>query len=396
MKYVYVDNASLTPVDPRALREMASVSKMDIGNPSSIHRAGVAAKKILDTSRESVARCLHVHADEIVFTGSGTEANNIAILGVVEAYLATTKGKTYKDIHIIVSAIEHASILEPVRHLENRGARVSYIPVDENGVIDVSEFKKMLIPETLLVSVMTANNETGTIQSVSDIVKIVRDFKNKTSAVYPLVHTDASQAVLYTEINLEKNGVDMLTIDSHKVYGPRGVGMLFIRRSALFEKKVLPILYGGGQEDGMRPGTENIPGIAGFAKAMGIAGLERVKETVRLMKLRDYFLDRLLKIRSDAVIVGAYKKGDATSRLANNINISFPGIDHEFLLLKLDARGIMCSTKSSCLRDDDESYVLRAMNGAGRGIRESLRFTFGRYTKKQDLDYTLKNIDEVL
>jgi cysteine desulfurase len=396
MKYIYLDNAALTPVDPRVLREMAKVSKADIGNPSSIHHAGVAAKKIADAARARIAQALHAHADEIIFTGSGTEANNLAIFGVVEAYLAKNKDKTFSDVHIIVSAIEHASILEPVRQLEKKGVRAEYVPVTREGIIDVITFKKMLTPETLLVSVMMANNEIGTIQPISDIVKIVRDFKNTNKTAYPLVHTDASQAVLYTDINLEKIGVDMLTIDSHKVYGPRGVGVLFARRSVLLEKEIAPMVYGGGQEDGIRPGTENIPGIAGFAKAMEIAVAEREKEIARITKLRDYFFKGILKISPSAVVIGAYTPGDYQSRLVNNVNIHFPDTDHEFLLLKLDARGIMCSTKSSCLKDEDESYVLRALDPEEGGIRESLRFTLGRYTTKQDLDYTLKNIDEAL
>jgi|ERR1035437_4687536 cysteine desulfurase len=396
MKYVYLDTASLTPIDKRVQREMAKVSGADIGNPSSIHRAGVAAKKILDISRAKVAKAFHAHADEIIFTGSGTEANNLAILGTVEAFLENNPAKKYADIHVVISAIEHASVLEPARILQKKGVHVDFIPVTKDGIIDLVIFKKMLRPETCLVSVMTANNEIGTIQPIEDIVKIVRDFRKLTSTeTGVLIHTDASQAVLYTDINLEKLGVDMLTVDSHKVYGPRGLGMLFVRRSVLLENKITPILYGGGQENDMRPGTENIPAIAGFARAIEIAVSDRVKETKRLAILRDYFIDRLKKKNPTIEIQGTYKKGDTTIRLANNINVSFPDMDHEFFLLELDARGIACSTKSSCLRDEDESYVLRAMGKTGKKA-QSLRFTLGRGTTKADIDYTLKNIDELV
>jgi cysteine desulfurase len=397
--FIYLDNASITPIDPRVQKEISRVSKASIGNPSSLHRAGVAAKKILDVSRTTVAKALHAHADEIVFTGSGTEANNISLLGVVEA--AHIKyGKKYSDMHIIVSSIEHASIREPARILSEKGVRVSELPVDIDGVILLAELKKIITKNTLLISIMMANNEIGIIEPISSVVKIARDVRKKSKqGVYPLVHTDACQAVLYTEINLEKCGIDLLTIDSHKVYGPRGIGALYIRRTVQFDTAISPIQFGGGQENSARPGTENVPAIAGFAKALEIADVERVKETKRLTVLRDYFVTSLQKIEKIKVnIHGAYTLGDSTARLANNINVSFDTqVDHEFLSLELDAQGILCSTKSSCLQDEDESYVLRALaKNSPKMAKNSLRFTLGRYTTKKDIDYTTQMITKLL
>ena len=295
-----------------------------------------------------------------------------------------------------MSAIEHASVLEAARSLEKKGVELSIAPIMSDGRIDVDVFKKMLNVNTALVSIMMVNNEIGTIQPVAEIVKIVRDFKKVNSAAHTLVHTDACQAMLYLDINLEKLGVDMLTADAHKVYGPRGVGMLYIRRSAVGQ--VSPMMFGGGQEHGFRPGTENVAGIVGFAMALEIAAHENKngKEAARLLQLRDYCLEKLSQKVSGLVI-----NGSRSERIANNVNISLPDIDHEFLLLQLDVRGIACSTKSSCLRDEDESYVITALRDADVGTkktasspRQALRFSLGRMTTKNDIDFLVKNIDE--
>ena len=386
---VYMDYASITPVDTRVFGVDHFV------NPSSIYSGGVRAKNALAAARTATAGVLHAHADEIFFTSSGTEANNIAVLGVVENLIS--KGKSYADIHIIVSVIEHASVLETARALEKKGVKVDVVPVTPEGLVDVDVFKKMITPATALVSIMMVNNEIGTIQPLQEIAKIIRDFKKKKLGAetpddfsYPLFHTDACQGMLYLDINMEKLGVDMLTADSHKVYGPRGVGILYVRRSA--QDFVSSIMYGGGQENGLRPGTENVAGIIGFSKALEIAALENKngKEAERLTGLREYAF-----IKLSEKIPGLIINGDCTHRIANNINISIPGVDHEFLLLQLDVRGISCSTKSSCLRDEDESYVIAAIRPAGEP-RQSLRFTLGRSTTKKDIDYLVKSIDECI
>lgn len=396
---IYLDHASLTPVDKRVIKKMNAFMKGDFANPSSLYKAGVAAKKALESARASVAQFFHAHADEIVFTASGTEANNIAVIGVVEHLVSN--GKSYKDIHIVVSAIEHASVLEAAHAFARKGVQLDIIPVTEAGIIDMTVFKKSLRPTTALVSVMMVNNEIGTIQPIHDIVKAVRDFKKNNLATsnaaadsqYPLVHTDACQALLYMDINLEKMGVDMLTADAHKIYGPRGMGMLYVRRSA--GKVVAPIMYGGGQENGLRPGTENVAGCAGIAAALEIIAKEnsnkKETETARIVKLRDYVISQLVR-----KIPGLVVNGDLDSRIANNVNISIPGIDHEFLLLQLDARGIACSTKSSCLRDEDESYVIRALRKDSQLTANALRFSLGRSTSKKGLDYLIKSIDECI
>ena len=399
---VYLDHASLTPIDPRVMKEMARVSGPEIANPSSVHSAGVRAKKELEAARFRCATFLHAHADEIVFTGSGTEANNIALLGAINAIKAArallSKNVPHHSpqmpIHILVSAIEHTSVLETVRaaasstvtdHADSSvtpAIIVDLIPVTAKGIVDLDALKKLITPETALISVMSVNNEIGTIQPINEIVKIAHG--------RILVHTDACQAALYTDLNMEKCRVDLLTLDSHKVYGPRGVGMLFIRRSVA----ISPIMFGGGQEKSLRPGTENIPGIVGFAKALEIAAVEREKETARLTKLREYGINLLVTHIPSVVI-----HGDREMRIANNINFSIPGIDHEYLMIELDAKGIACSTKSSCLRDEDESYVIRAITEktitgkkSALSPTHSIRLSLGRATTKKDIDYLVNMI----
>jgi cysteine desulfurase len=387
---IYLDNASLTPTDERVSSVVTKYIKDEgagkYGNPSSIYTAGVEAKKALESARATCALAINAHKDEIIFTAGGTEANNIAIQGVVEALIVS--GKKYKDIHIIVSEIEHTSVLETALALKKKGVHVDMAPVKPNGIVDLDAFKKLLRPSTALVSIMMVNNEIGTIQPIGEIVKIVRDFrkkdgKNKKSSLtfsqYPLIHTDACQALLYLEINMEKLGVDLLTIDSNKIYGPHGVGALYIRRSA--QPLIAPIIFGGGQEKNLRSGTENVPAIVGMAKAIEIATTEREREVKRLTSLRDYCFDKI-----SSSITGLTLQGDRIQRIANNLNVSIPNVDHEFLVLELDVRGIMCSTKSACLRDADESYVLKAISGPS----SSLRISVGRFTTRHDIDDFVK------
>lgn len=395
---VYLDYASLTPIDKRVMKEVVRLSAENYANPSSIHTPGAEAKKILEQSRRSVADFIHAHSDEIFFTASGTEANNIAIGGVVEAMQGV-------HMHILTSTIEHASVLETVKkatknNQNNPNIKVDFIPVTREGIINLAALKALMRPETLLVSIMLVNNEIGTIQPIREAVKIVRDFA-KTAGSKILFHTDACQAPVYLDINMETLGVDLLTLDSNKVYGPRGVGVLYKRRKVKIGSDIMPIMAGGGQENGLRPGTENVPAIAGFTKALFLAAEERTRETVRLLKLRDYFIEELKKRLPDIILNGSYGEG---RRLVNNINVT-GDFDHEFFLLELDVRGIACSTKSACLRDEDESYVVRALRAAdtvdtvasaGRAAAQSIRFSLGRFTMKKDIDYTLKMIDEII
>ncbi len=288
---------------------------------------------------------LNCQKREIIFTSGLTEANNLALLGV--------KGS------LVISAIEHSSIIE--------GNKATVIGVDNNGLVNLEELKKAITAETILISIHLVNNEIGTIEPIQEIAKIVRDARKKFGTQI-LLHTDACQASLLP-LHVEKLGVDMMTLDGHKIYGPRGVGMLYVKRGVKLE----PIIFGGGQEKGLRSGTENVPGIMGFALALEIADKLRDKEFKRLGELKNFFIKELKGIKIN---------GSPEKTSPHILNISIPGIDNEFFVLKLDAKGIECSTKSACLRDEDESYVLRAI---GADSRTSIRFSFGRSTSKNDL-----------
>ena len=393
-KRIYLDYASLTPVDPRVIREMKKFSAPIYANPSSLYAEGVAARKAMADGRKSVADFIRAHPDEIIFTSGGTEANGLALEGAGR----TARRSGIEKPHLIISSIEHSSIIEVAKMMEKYGCEVTRLSVSSSGIVNLDELRKALKPSTYLVSIMTVNNEVGTIQPVREIAKIVRDYRKSKTGVaekvahYPLFHTDAAQAGLFEELNVEKLGVDLLTLDSSKMYGPRGMGCLYVKRNTPIE----PIIYGGGQEKGLRSGTENIPAIMGFAKALELVGAELAKgvkgETVgkehfsqvkcSISDMRAELIDGLRKIRPNITVNGA--KSDNQS--PHILNVSIPGIDNEFFVLQLDAKGISCSTKSSCLRDSEESYVLKAI---GADSKTSVRFSFGRWTKKRDVKRAL-------
>ena len=400
MKRIYLDYASLTPIDPRVLRDMRRYSSSEFANPSSIYKEGVASKKAMESARSGVAGFLHAHPDEIVFTGGGTEANNLAIVGALKA----AKKNGIEKPHLVISNIEHSSILELAAELERtEEAEVTRIAVNDLGLIPVDELKKAIKFNTVLVSIMTVNNEIGTIQPIREIAKAIRQAKKSFNRkegdslmVYPLFHTDASQAALFLDLNVEQLGVDLMTLDGGKVYGSRGIGALFVKRDTSIE----PIIYGGGQERGLRSGTENVPAIMGLAKALELATATRAAESQRISGLRACFVEGLKKIRWNISInpvapdvrSSRYIIYDIT-QAPHILNVSIPGIDNEFFTLQLDARGIAVSTKSSCLRDEDESYVLKAI---GADSRTAIRFSFGRFTKKPDIAKALKEIRAIL
>jgi len=433
MARIYLDYASLTPIDPRVLREMKAFSTPKFANPSSLYKEGVAAKNALLAGRKKVADFLHAHSDEIIFTGSGTEANNLALIGAVESL--AEKGIAYEDMHVLVSVIEHSSVRECANYLNEKGVVVDVVGVNSEGIVNLDELKSKIKANTVIVSIMTVNNEIGSIQPIREIAKIIRQARaalrgqmlqfepgpargeleyltpNKTPEKpdpfsfqdfkYPIYHTDAAQAALYEDLNMENMGVDLLTLDSSKVCGPRGIGALYIRRNT----PVRSIIHGGGQEAGIRSGTENILGIMGFAKALEIAEHDRKKETKRIQDLKKFFIKGLKAINPAITINGALsgrgsvpiRRGldrariEITSMSASPhiVNVSIPGIDSEYFILQLDAKGIACSTKSSCLRDEDESYVLQSI---GANSKYSIRFSFGRWTKKAELQKTLEVI----
>jgi cysteine desulfurase len=377
-------------------------------NSGAIHELGVKEKNKLENARIKIADILHSRKDEIIFTSGATESNNLAILGLIQ---------NFKNPHIVTTNIEHASVLEVCKHLEKtQQAEVSYVEVEQNGVINVKKIKKALKKNTVLVSVMYANNEIGTIQPIREIAKEIRhwrkrpDLKNSKrsglSSGFPFFHTDATQAINYLSINVEKLGVDLMSMNSAKIYGPKGVGALYIKKGTPVSK----IMFGGGQELGLRPGTENVSLAVELAKALELTEKIKENEIRRLTKLRDYFFDKLHKTFFSSGYPGKpsspLKKecfmkfiinGDLKNRLPNNVNITIPKIPSDLLVIELSARGIMASVKSACKAGDGKaSYVIEAINKDIKETDGSLRFSLGRETTKKDIDYTVKSLAQIL
>ncbi len=362
---IYLDYVASTPVDREVLKAMMPYFTDDFGNANSIHQEGVKAKQALGNARKSVADILNARSEEIVFTSGGTESNTLAILGIIN---------DIKNMHAVTSTIEHPSVLEVFKALEKRGLDVTYVGVDETGVVNPKDVREAIKENTILVSIMYINNEIGTIQPISEIAKSVRSKKKEyNSEIY--FHTDASQAPLYLPLNILKLGVDLMTLGGHKMYGPKGVG-------CLFKKKDIKIT---------KAGTENIPLIVGFAKALELAEKNRESETDRVTKLRDYFIDEL-----NNKIPEAELNGSREERSPNNVNIYIPNIDGEFLTVVLDSKGIACSTKSACKEDyeDEGSYVIRTLGYSKERSKNSLRFSLGKDTTKKDIDYVIKILNE--
>ena len=409
---IYLDNASTTPIDKRVIKIISSLERDFFANASSIHTSGVKVRDIIEEMRGKIAKGINAHNDEIIFTGSGTESDALAILGVI-SYITQhiTHNKDFLP-HIVTSQIEHPAVLENCKFLENRGEiEVTYVGVDKNGIINLEELKESLKDNTILVSIMYANNEIGSIQPIEEIAKIIRHFRKGKSAPqgiasgsletkpfpadFPVFHTDACQAMnyLYTE-NIEKLGVDMMSFNGSKIYGPKGIGILYKKRNV----ELSPIYAGGGQEFGLRSGTEDVASIAGFSLAFEITNKIKNKESERLTKLRIYAIEKLMSIN-----IKPYKiilNGDKEKRLPNNINISIKGISSELLVIELDAKGIEVSSKSACKSSDDEgSYVLKAINGNDEkvdGEVGSLRITLGRFTTKDHIDKLIFVLTKIL
>ncbi|HEY4494133.1 MAG TPA: cysteine desulfurase family protein [Candidatus Paceibacterota bacterium] len=362
--------------------DYASSARINEANPGAIHELGLKEKQKLEKARKTVAGILGAHADEIIFTSGATESNNLAILGAPRG-------------HIITTNIEHASVLEACRH---RG-HATFVEVEQSGIVDPKKIKKALRPDTVLVSVMYANNEIGTIQPIREIAKEIRhynklkrpDLKNSPRSGLGgrvIFHTDATQAMNYLPINVEKLGVDLMSFNAAKIYGPKGVGVLYKRRKV----KLSPIMCGGNQEFGLRPGTENVAGAQALAKALVEAEKIKNKEVKRLTKLRDYFIRCLIRANSTIEI-----NGDLTNRLPNNINITTPNIPSDLLVIELSARGIMASAKSACKAGDGKaSHVIKAINPGLKEEDGSVRFSLGRGTTKKDMDDTLKALTRIL
>ena len=396
MNRIYLDYASTAPVDPDVLQEMLPYFSEKFGNPSSLHSFGQEAQAAVDVARSAAADFLGCLTQEIIFTSSATEANNIVILNAVK--IARSKG--IKNPHIITSAIEHKSVLESIRKLEKDGEiTVTYLPVSKEGIIDVEALKNALGDNTALVSIMYANNEIGTIQPIIEISNIIRNFRenSKFGAALPLMHTDAAQAALYADMKVKEIGVDALTLSGHKIYGPKGVGVLYAKK----EISLAPIMHGGEQEYGKRPGTENVPAIVGIGKALSKIS-EWGKQSADMQSLRDYFIGRVLEeIKFTALNGGNPRTQRAEqspydgkeNRLPNNANILFKGISSADLLIMLDMEGIAVSAGSACSAKSaspEPSHVLRAIGLSEKDAKSSIRFSFGRQTTKEDIDRALE------
>ncbi len=368
---IYLDHAASTPLRNEAYEAMLPYLSGTYGNAGSIHHVGRRAFDALEHARMDVASTLGVNGAEIIFTGSGTEANNLALVG-------TARAKGARGKHILVSAIEHKSVLETAESLRAEGFDIEFIPVDSVGKVSVSDILKRIRPDTILVSVMYANNEIGTIEPIAELGEALR--KNY-PLNGPLFHTDACQASGQLPINPRDLHVDLMTLNSSKVYGPKGIGLLYVREGVALGSFV----HGGDQEHGKRAGTENVAGIVGFATALSLAEAERESTSTYLIELRDAFIREVKEKFPQAIL-----NGHETERLPNNIHFSFPRIEGESLVLLLDMQGVCASTGSACnARDLAPSHVLRAIGQSHELIHGSLRLTLGRETTKEDLEKTL-------
>lgn len=373
---VYLDHAATTYVRQEVLDAMLPCMTDIYGNPSSLHSFGQKAKKALDEARASVAASLHAQPEEIFFTSGGTESDNWALRGVAKA--RGSKGK-----HIITTKIEHPAVIHTAEELEKAGFSVTYLDVDPEGVVNMEQLKAALSAETILVSVMAANNEIGTIQPIEEIGRIVKQNSNAS------FHVDAVQAAGAIEVNLEKwKDVDLLSISGHKFYGPKGVGALYIRKGT----RISSVVTGGSQERKKRAGTENVPGAVGLAKALELAVAEMPQESARLIGLRDHLIERVL-----AEVPGARLNGHRTNRLPNNANFSFAYIEGEGLLMHMSARGVAASTGSACSSASLEpSHVLLAIGLPHETAHGSFRVTTGKKTTMEDIDYTVEALKSVV
>ncbi len=385
MKQIYLDYAATTPVDPEVKKFIEPYFTEIFGNTQSLHLAGQKSAKIVEEAREYIAKMLNCSAEEIIFTSGGTESNNTAIKGV---YFAN---RILGGKHIITSTIEHHAVLEPIeflkKHFSSEGFSVTYVGVDSDGFVNVQDVIDAIREDTILVSIMHANNEIGTIQPIEEIGKVLKEInKRRKNKIY--FHTDAVQTFGHIKVDVEKLGVDLLSISGHKFYAPKGVGVIYIRKGTRIE----PLLHGGGHEFGKRSSTLNVPGIAGLYKACEIAENVMLEEWEKIKKLRDKLLEGILSTIKDVVV-----NGSMDNRLCNNLNICISGVESEALLIALDNEGICISSGSACSSGSLEpSHVLLAIGRDKVLARGSLRFTLGRFTTEEEIDYVLKVLPKVV
>ncbi len=369
---IYLDNAASTVIHNEVFQEMIPFLKEQYGNPSSIHHSGRIASRAIQKARKQIANLISANPEEILFTSGGTESNNIALFGITH----TNKGK-----HIITSSIEHDAVLEPCKKLEKEGFDVTYLPVSRDGLINPEDVKKSITKNTCLVSIMFANNEVGTVQPIGEIAKLCSEKRI-------FFHTDAIQAIGKLEINVKELRLDMLSISSHKINGPKGVGALYIKSGT----KIEPYIFGGGQENGLRSGTENVASVVGFGKACELTKENLMKNILHFKNLRDVLVSKVMKEIPYVSINGHPEK-----RIPNNAHFTFLGVNGEDLIIKLDEEGIAASTGSACsVRTQKESHVLRAMGFLHEQIAGSLRLTVGSMNTISEIENTITILKRVV
>lgn len=382
---VYLDNSATTPIDPAVVEAMLPYLMAKFGNASSIHFYGQEARAALDKARHQVAALINARPSEIVFTSGGTEANNLAIRGLLEAR-RKAKDEGVSKFHIIISAIEHSAVQNVCQDLEKQGVTVTYLPVYENGIVLIDDVKSAVTDETILISIMAANNEIGTLQPIAEIGKFVRDLKSEGKKIW--FHTDAVQAAGKLPLDVEAIGCDLLSISAHKIYAPKGTGALYVRRGV----RLHPQNLGGHQERERRGGTESVPNIVAFGAACEIAQNELEESAVELQQMRDSFESKVGELISDVVF-----NGDPENRLPNISNISFRSIEGEGLLINLDMQGIAVSTGSACSSGSIEpSPVIRALGHEDELARGAIRFSFGRFNTTKDIDQVIEMLPKAV
>lgn len=383
IKKIYLDHAATTPLDRRVFSAMNPYFSDNFGNPSALYKIGRDAQNAITGARKQIAGLIHALPENIIFTGGGSESDNLAIYGVAKAHAG--KGR-----HIISIGIEHHAVLRPLEDLAKSGFEITYVPVGKNGIVSAETVAKAIRRDTILVTIMYANNEMGAIQPIADIGREILKYRKSNNTPYPYFHSDACQAAGYLDLDVEKLHLDLMTLNGSKIYGPKGAGILYLRRGV----KITPLILGGGQEKGLRSGTENVPSIVGLAKALELAQNSRDMEFRRLRDLTGYFWKEIQAKIPDVRLNGPAIGAD---RLPNNLNVTFMNIEGEAMLLYLDEYGIMCSTGSACTSESLEpSHVLRAMGLPYEMAHGSLRFTFGRNNGKDDIDYIMKYLSDVV
>ena len=398
-KIIYLDYAATTPVSPEVQAAMAPFWHTQFGNPSSLYSIGDESKRAINNARNTIAKILGADSKEIIFTSGGTESINLAVFGVVRGYLLKRAEALHSaDMpmpHIITSTIEHHAVLKSFEALEREGIEVTYVPVDESGFVKVGDIEAAIKPNTILVSIMYANNEIGTIEPIAEIGKMIR--KVNASRAQPIIfHTDACQAGSALDMNVQHLHVDLLSVNASKMYGPKQVGLLYVRKGIAIE----PLIYGGGQEHGLRSGTENVPGIVGFGKAFEMAQEIREDEDKRLYDLRNYLYSEIIREIPDVVLNGpALDSGSENqfTRLPNNLNVSIPDVEGEALMLYLNGFGICVSTGSACTSTDaDPSHVILALGRQEALALGAMRFSLGKETEKKDLGYVVQTLSKIV